>query len=385
MDVDYIGIYLIVTGPEAREIGRLPTTAALEAAMTSVLRDAATTEDGLMLTESGERFTVVTDVGMTIYENDNSPNLYDPAADVEGSYIASGGSTKSAVGWALSGPISVSGLGNITLTTNTTRRAGLAFYDASGTYVSGSYTASTASPLTVAVPASAATVEFNVQSDTIAQPTEIMLVSGTSAVPYRPYGETGSVEVQELVAKSEFDQIVIYQTSPNLADPETVVYDAYVNNLGDPAAPTVDWAYNRVAVTPGTQYTISTNTARRVGVSFCTAEAPNEGIDGSYISNSANPLTVTAPATAATMIFNVKSNTIPMPTEVMVNEGATALAYQPFGVRPVLDRDAFDPPLAGADDDVSTATLYLAGEGSGSSYVESDCSCLLYTSPSPRD
>jgi len=116
-------------------------------------------------------------------------NLYNPAGRQIGRYVISSGTIVSAAGWSCTDWISVTPGQQITISSNAARRWGLAFFDAYGslTGLPDSYVGSGSNPLTVTVPAGATHVVANVQSDTIPEPSEIMINVGSSALPFEPW------------------------------------------------------------------------------------------------------------------------------------------------------------------------------------------------------
>ncbi len=132
-------------------------------------------------------------------------------------------------------------------------------------------------------------------------------------------------------AADSVSDVVTQVKGANLYDPATMrVEGSYVKTNGDISA-AAGWAFVRIPVTPGETYAWASNTARRVGASFLSG--PTTGVSGTYISEvpSGNePIAATAPAGAAFLAINVKSPSDPEPSQIMVNEGVTALAYEPY-------------------------------------------------------
>lgn len=80
-----------------------------------------------------------------------------------------------------------------------------------------------------------------------------------------------------------------------------------------------------IPVTVGQAYTLSWLGTRRVGLAFYTVGG--SVVASSYNGGGTNPITVTAPATAATMRFNLHDNVTAAPTSVQLEAGSTATAY----------------------------------------------------------
>ena len=120
--------------------------------------------------------------------------------------------------------------------------------------------------------------------------------------------------------------------SVNLYDPATMrIAGKYVSNDGtikDDAA----WAYIMVPVAPGQAYAWASNSTRPNATAFL--DVDGVGLSPSTYDGSASGAGVsqtrTAPAGAAFVAINIKSNTIAEPTQMMVNVGTAALPYEPY-------------------------------------------------------
>lgn len=119
--------------------------------------------------------------------------------------------------------------------------------------------------------------------------------------------------------------------SVNLYNPAAKQAGAYLNSSATGLVAATGWGCTGyIPVTGGKTYTVSSNTARRAGVQFFTDQLPTAVVVGSYNSASGN-VTLTAPASAKYLVFNLYSTSVVEPTQVQVEEGVVATAYQPYG------------------------------------------------------
>lgn len=117
----------------------------------------------------------------------------------------------------------------------------------------------------------------------------------------------------------------------NLYNPAAKQVGSYLNSSGNGLVPATGWGCTGyIPVTEGKTYTISSNTARRAGVQFFTDQSPTAVVVGSYNGASGN-VTLTAPASAKYLVVNLYSTSVVEPTQVQVEEGTVATAYQPYG------------------------------------------------------
>lgn len=128
---------------------------------------------------------------------------------------------------------------------------------------------------------------------------------------------------------SSHNETVLYETYGNLFDPSAVIEGRYIASNGASSAASGAGHSDYIRVRPGTVLSFAANTERRSGVAFYTE---NKEWTGDFNNSSIILLTLEVPANAAYMRFNVKSPTVPQPTELMVNEGEP-LPYVPFGVK----------------------------------------------------
>jgi hypothetical protein len=168
-------------------------------------------------------------------------------------------------------------------------------------------------------------------------------------------------------AADALDDLTETVSGPNLynpADADQRRAGKYITSAG--AIKTeASWGLVAVPVTAGQTYTLWTNTTRRAGLAFYTADPTDANyLSGSYIGTVTNPQTVTAPAGAAYMIFNLWSNSIAEPSQVMLNTGSNALEYEAyFTPYPVLSEQSVNESASGPK-------LRLRGAGSTTSYID---------------
>lgn len=340
---------------------------------------------GLSATSPGKKFRLASPsegIADAEYLVEQAPNLYnpaDPAMRQPGKYISGGGGLGIDAAWGIIVLPVTAGL-QYTISTNTARRVGLAFYTSAmigtGTYVAASYDGSASNPLTVTAPATATHIAINLWSNTITEPSQVQVEQGSAATAYLAYGSKVAELTRQFAAypleASAYEQVV---TAPNLYNPANAAMRKagfYVSSVNGGIAPDAAWGMIVLPVTAELQYTISTNTVRRLGVAFYTGTpALGTYIAGSYNGDTSNPLTVTAPAGAAYIGINLWSSSITEPTEVQVEVGSEATEYQAFGTTETKVRaDAIYPPIS-TTTAPGTATVYLASAGGTSSYVQS--------------
>ncbi|ALJ14137.1 hypothetical protein [Sphingopyxis macrogoltabida] len=162
----------------------------------TMLRQAESPEAGLLITNGGEAFAVVSDpeAGGAIYRNTPSSNLYNTAAKVTGYYIQSStGALSPNVSAAVSADIPCSPGDQFTISTNGNRQAEVAFYtgpNATGPILPVN---TTLDPKTVTAPATAAFMKLTVAFPGKPEPSQIMVNAGAVALPYEPFGSTAEL------------------------------------------------------------------------------------------------------------------------------------------------------------------------------------------------
>lgn len=213
------GLYALVVGDETPEnndlylksgasgsgnwgepLGLFAAASALAAAE-RVLAEAARDEAGVHAAAAAAAAALLGDVTETI----SSINLLNPATMiVEGKYVTTSNTIGTAAEWAYAKiPVTRAQAADIALRTNTTRRSGSTFLDASSNPISGQFQATAGGAgqsYTRAVHADAAYFALNIKSDVIARPTQIMVNAGTTALPYEAWHAPYSVVTEEASA-----------------------------------------------------------------------------------------------------------------------------------------------------------------------------------------
>jgi len=301
-----------------------------------------------------------------------SDNLYDPSTRVEGSYIVTGtGAVAATAGWAY-GSASVVGLSNITISAAGARQPEIWFYDEAGDPISGS--GGSTGTRTLAVPSGAVTVKFNVKSTITAEPADIMVNEGETALAYEawsaPVLKVRDAATPPAIAAFKADleaDVLTTISSVNLYNPAQRVEGSYVASSGGAILSASGWARSGyMPVEEGEAYTVSTNATRQSEIGFYEADlTPISSSTGST-----GTRTVTAPTAAAFMVITVKSTIVAEPSEIMVNAGSVALEYVAWTADRIGILASAVAPEA-ADPDAPYAVLMLGGVGA-QSYVESN-------------
>lgn len=299
--------------------------------------------EGMAATGLGDRFSVVGNDSLTVYEHAFSRNLYDTAAQRDGYYVSTGsGKIFAAAGFACSDFIPVQAGKSYNISHNTTRQGGAAFFSAmNDNAVVSSSTATNPAGVTLVAPAGAQYLVITVKAPAIPEPTEIMVVEGAVAFPYEPFGVAVGRELGAYLSSSLFGEIAEFKVSQNLYDPAAKRSGFYVNKISGNIAAAAGFACSDwIAVAPGQVITVSSNTDRQPEIGFFSAKN-DTGSSVSVVSGAFNKLaTVTVPAGASWMVINVASTLAPEPTEIMVNIGSSALPWEPYGDRWVIRTDA---------------------------------------------
>ncbi|WP_026471141.1 hypothetical protein [Alkanindiges illinoisensis] len=278
-----------------------------------------------------------------------SKNLYNPAVKQVNKYILSGtnsGFIRAVNGWGITEFISVVPGQYYTIKCNATKRGGTAFYtDNTGSdssFIAGSYTggdlaANTAR--TVQAPTGAKFMAVSLYSDTIAEPSQVMIEAGEAASAYTPYTEPTLAikedvlpnnlvkqdQIPDLV-KKPYEKVITFK---NLFDLTKVKDGQYLNSTNGGIMVSAGWGTSdAIPVTAGQQYTIS-GIRGRAGVAFFASATTTTAVAGSYNGATTSPLTVTAPAGATHMRINLYSSSVPTYSNVQVEAGSTATAYDP--------------------------------------------------------
>lgn len=132
----------------------------------------------------------------------------------------------------------------------------------------------------------------------------------------------------------DFEAIINRTPSPNLFDTTAIQEGSYLSSsnggvTGGGAA--TGWSCSDwIPVVAGQQYTLSGSRGRN-GLSFFSSYGNLVAISGSYNGASSLPLTVTAPAGANFIVFNLESASSPGFSNIQFEEGNSATTYTPFG------------------------------------------------------
>lgn len=320
---------------------------------------------------------------------DTPKNLYNPSAKQVGKYVKTNGYIDVASGWACTDYIPVVAGQQYTISTNATKREGVAFYATNLTTTPvGSYVSGSSLPLTVTAPVGANYMVVNVQSSSIAEPSQIQIESGSSATAFEAWrlsapkvlrdGLTAAVKaeldtlaggVASANATKEYETIV---TSKNLFNPATVRAGYYLNSSTGAVNGATGWGMSAfIPVTAGQQYTIS-GTRGRSGLAFFTSASDGALIAGSYNGTSTLPLTVTAPVTATHMVINLYSAASPTYSQIQVELGATATDYtSEYGSKKLLQKPKITPEIREMFDG---AKLVLDNTSVTASYIQTKLS-----------
>lgn len=333
-----------------------------------------------------------------------SKNLCDPAKQQSNKYITSStGAVQDATGWACVTDVAVTAGQAYTLSWTGTRRSGWAFYDAAGALI-GTVNTSSTSPITLTAPAGAVTTRFNINDASGSVPSNVQLETGSSATAYQAYfspyrrlkdaamapsaatqaqlsavsttataaqTQAAAAQTQAVAAQAQatsnataIGAVVSSTPSVNLYDSTQKKTDFYLNTSGNLKALAGWGCTGYIPVTAGQQYTISYTGTKRIGLSFFATTADINCIAGSYVGTDGSPLTVTAPVGSAFMIVNLYSTTISEPSNVQIEAGAVATAYQTYGTRYALLPGKVLEAVQSTD--TATAKLVLGS----SSYIE---------------
>lgn len=322
---------------------------------------------------------------------DTPKNLYNPSVKQVGKYVKTNGYIDVASGWACTDYIPVVAGQQYTISANATKREGVAFYATNLTTTPvGSYVTGGSLPLTVTAPVGANYMVVNVQSSSIAEPSQIQIEAGSSATAFEAWrlpapkvprdGLTAAVkaELDALAggiatanATKEYETII---TSKNLFNTATVRAGYYLNSSTGAVNGATGWGMSAfIPVTAGQQYTIS-GTRGRSGLAFFTSASDGALIAGSYNGSTTLPLTVTAPVTATHMVINLYSAASPTYSQIQVEAGATATDYtSEYGSKKLLQKPKITPEIRemfdGAQlvlDNTSVTASYIQTKLSGS-------------------
>ncbi|GEM_PF-2231379 len=123
----------------------------------------------------------------------------------------------------------------------------------------------------------------------------------------------------------------IIRTSKNLFDKKLVQDGKYLNNTGGILAAAGWGMSNMLPVEPNQTYTLS-GTRARIGLAFYVNESDTSPISGSYDGTATLPLTVTAPATAKYVAFNLYTASNQAYSNIQLEKGSVATSYEEAGI-----------------------------------------------------
>ena len=306
-------------------------------------------------------------------------NLYDPATmRVAGKYVGAGGSISTDAAWAIIKVPVVAGQA-YSWASNTTRREGSFWLSDINTPIAGTYdgTLGTAGvSQTRTAPAGATYLAMNIKSNTIAEPTQMMVNKGTTALAYSayftPYPLVKESKVYDDVPASVPSYVTNF-TGKNLYNPAEKQADKFVGNAGGAVQVSTGWGctgYMDVsAVADGASITISWGGTKRENLAFY--DAAKTYVAGSVSTSTANPLTVTKPAGAKYLVVNLYSTSIAEPSWLQVEAGAAATEYEAWiGTEQRVQKAKITPDIVEPSAHLTLATLSLSTTGGdGGSYL----------------
>jgi hypothetical protein len=208
-------------------------------------------------------------------------------------------------------------------------------------------------PLTVIAPAGANFVAFNLATDTATSWSNIQFELGAVATAYVPFGASYKIDggaIQDLPpetigtvvglqsaldAKLNAADVLTASAKPydrltaskNMFADSNVVMGSYLNNVGAIRLLTGWTRSGIIPVVAGQTYTLS-GSRNRIGLAWFAASTDLTAI--SYVATAGLPLTVTAPAGANFVAFNLATDTATAWSNVQLELGAVATAYTPY-------------------------------------------------------
>lgn len=189
----------------------------------------------------------------------------------------------------------------------------LAFFDANRNYISSVVGVAGTAERTVVVPANAVYVRSSNNS-------------GGLATPYVKVVVDDVLKIGNAVTETDIE----VEQSANLAKPEYIVNNKYINNAGTVSSSVDDWRYIKVPVEPGFEYTIGriVPTDTTYYSFFDSVGNPISNQFGSF-SPSALPKTFTAPTGAAFLGVNIKrpANSVEVYAQLTINVGNSLIEY----------------------------------------------------------
>ena len=245
-------------------------------------------------------------------------NLFDKNGTLTNGYLKADGTTQSASGYKVSDYINISQFSDITISGNDGGNEVNCFYDSSKAFVSY-FSMGSSKTITKVVPSNAKYMRCTIKEANL---DIYQLEKGTKANSYSEYGTTPI----ELCKIGDYQDYFTKNSGKNLFDISTSETKKYVRKSDGTIQNSNDWtATDYIEVKPSQSYIYSgiTNGASgNAGTSFYDETK-------TFISSiNSTEQTFTTPSNAKSVRISLNTET---PTRVMLNEGSTALPYEPYG------------------------------------------------------
>lgn len=270
-------------------------------------------------------------------------NKYNTSTGVVNKYIGSNGVQYDAVGWKHSGLIPVVAGQVYTLSANSNKANGLAFYSTNLPILANVVQAvategvTATTPYTFTVPVGATYIAFNVKSSSITEPTQVQLELGSVATTYEAYNPNktsilDSALSENVVLKQDLEVLTAksYEskiTSANLFDVnKDIVAGSYVGTNGS-IQTAAGWSRSAmIPVTAGQTYTLS-GERTQFNVGFYVNKTDTTSV--SVINDKTSmPLTFTIPTGANYVSFNIASASNTYYADLQLELGSVATTYR---------------------------------------------------------
>lgn len=169
-----------------------------------------------------------------------------------------------------------------------------------------------------------------------------------------------------------------HNMSANLFNTATIRSGFYVNSVNGNLSAAAGWGCSAfIPVVAGQQYTLS-GTRGRFGLAFFSSAADNAAIAGSYNDSLTLPFTVTAPAGANFIVFNLYSAASPTYSNVQFELGTSATAYHAFGEEYATAANSGYPSVAALDSIRDNQMLSYASASAGLAATSLGASFRVY-------
>ncbi len=268
---------------------------------------------------------------------DKSNNLFDANAATVGKYVASNGTLADNPLFSVSDFTVVSANNTYTISSTAANKpafATLNFFNNEKTFISRTTVEDTAGAKTFTTPINTAYIRLNIY-DGLPSENNRMMNIGESELTYEPYKEVvlknvtlSDANIAQVIDTIDTDNPYIV-LSPNL-------YNRAANKLGFAISETGDEVINAVQaisefipVIAGDKYTISSKAGNRAFADIAYYTEAKVFISRSATYDDYGALTLTMPANAAFVRFNVPQNA-PTERERMFVAGSVALPYKPY-------------------------------------------------------